>query len=140
MLEKKRTLSLPRLALVLFCLGLSVVGCAHKSAAEVADHVADRITGGMDDAAQLSIAVTFYHGVNNKWPEDLDAVKAFCADKEGPFAEMDWSRYANANFQVLPDGRFKIDFHNLEQEPTQGRLDVSVILGPPVVKSDSAEP
>ena len=137
MLGKKRTFSLPRVTLVLFCLVLSVAGCAPKSAT---DRVAERFADGMEGALDLSMAVHFYYVVNNRWPEDVDAVKAFYANTQYPFPKMDWSKYTNTSFQIQPDGKLRIDFHNPEGEQGQEQLDASVILGPPVVKSDSAQP
>lgn len=107
------------------CVILILSGCWTNKAAKQASEC---IVKNIQDFAILSATVLIYEAKNNKWPDSMEDLKAFCCEAKEDCFELDWNKYIDVSFQKLPDGKLKIESH-ISQD--QGKSSFSTILDVP---------
>lgn len=108
-----------------YCVIIILSGCwANKAAEEAAEGIVNEI----QDFAKLSATVLIYEAKNNKWPDSMEDLKAFCSEAKKECFELDWNKYTDVSFEKLPDGRLKIESHRSQD---QGKSSFSAILDVP---------
>ena len=65
---------------------------------------------------ELPVATSFYYAENNRWPDSVDELKAFCLEMDKACPDIDWDKYTGATFQVLSDGSLKIESNKSKEQ------------------------
>ncbi len=80
-------------------------------------------TGHMvEDAGQTIVELPsislFFYIENDRWPNSIDELKAFCFEKQGACFNVDWDKYTDVTFQELSDGALRIKSGRSQEQNT----------------------
>ena len=97
----------------------------------------------LDEAAkqtgELSTAFLIYYGHNNSWPSSIDELKSFCSQNQEECFPLDWNKYTNAKFEILPDDSLRLEFYISEEpneSPNSQKPNIVVTLSKPDIQNN----
>ena len=64
-----------------------------------------------EQTAELSTTSFIYYIHNSSWPGSIEELKFFCSQNQEKCLPLDWNKYTNVIFEILPDESLRLKLY-----------------------------